>query len=94
MTARTITLRSELVEQLEKLARAQGRTLDDVLRDLLEQYTPPGNNWALTLAEEMEKADIDWIDEPNASAHSRDHFQQYNYEKWQRTQNTDTGEDG
>ncbi|MCL4251917.1 MAG: hypothetical protein KJ065_27445 [Anaerolineae bacterium] len=90
MTDRTITLRSELVERLEKLA--QGRTLDEVVGEILEQAVPPrsGNkNWALAVAEAMEAADIDWIDEPDASARSREHFEQQAYEKWQRTQTSD-----
>ena len=72
MTDRTVTLRSELVERLEKLA--QGRTLDEVVDELLDQAVPPqsGNkNWALAVAEGMEATDIDWIDEPEASTYTR-----------------------
>jgi predicted DNA-binding protein len=89
MAARTITLPADLVERLETLAHTQGRTLDDVLKDLLEQYVPPASSWALDLAEAMEKADIDWQDEPSLSARSRENFEQHAYEKWQRTQNVD-----
>lgn len=88
MTAKTITLRSDLVERLETLARTQGRTLDEVFKDLLEQYSPTNPNWALTLAEAMEEEDIDWQDEASVSAHSRAHFEQNAFEKWQRAQNT------
>jgi predicted DNA-binding protein len=91
MPARTITLPSEIVEQLETLARTQGRPLDDVLRDLLEQYSLSGSNWALSLAEAMEEADIDWQDDASLSEHSREHFEQHHYKKWQRTQ--DASED-
>jgi hypothetical protein len=95
MNARTITLRSDLVDRLEALVRTQGRTMDEVFGELLEQYTPSpsGHNWALALAEEMENADIDWQDEPSLSAHSREHFEQHAYEKWLSTQR-DAGDDG
>lgn len=89
MAAKTITLRSDLVERFERLARAQGRTLDDVFNDLLEQYTSAGENWALALAEAMEEADINWHDEADLSAYSRKNFEQHTYEKWQRTQDAD-----
>jgi predicted transcriptional regulator len=94
LAAKTITLRADLVERLERLARAQGRTLDDVFGDLLDQYAPPtGNNWALALAEGMEEADIDWQNEPLASEHSREHFDQHAFRKWQRAQNADERND-
>ncbi len=35
----------------------------------------------------METADIDWIDDPDASANSREHFKQHLDEKWNRTRN-------
>ena len=90
MTDRIITLRSDLVERLETLAQEQGRSLDDVFGDLLEQYTPsPGGNWALAVAEAMEAADIDWRDDPDASTHSRKHFEKHLDEKWQHTQSSD-----
>jgi hypothetical protein len=88
MTAKTITLRSDLVEQLESLARTQGRTLDEVFKDLLEQYSPTHPSWALTLAEAMEEADINWQEETALSAHSREHFEQNSFEKWRRAQDT------
>jgi predicted transcriptional regulator len=68
MTNRTITLRADLAERLEDLARRQGRSIDEVFADLLNIYAPQaGGNWALAVAEGMEAADIDWIDDPNAS---------------------------
>lgn len=85
MTAKSITLQSDLVERLETLARTQGRPLDDVLKDLLEQYISTGSNWALSVAEEMEDADIDWQDDATLSAHSRERFEQYSLEKWQKS---------
>jgi ribosomal protein S10 len=88
MTAKAITLRSDLVERLETLARTQGRTLDDVFADLLEQYSLTNPNWALTLAEAMEKESIDWQDEASGSAHSREHFERNTFERWQRAQDT------
>ncbi len=92
MTAKTITLRADLVDRLESLARTEGRTLDDVFGDLLEQYTRP--NWALAIAEGMEALESEWLeDDPSASEHSRQHFEQHNYEKWKRTQNLDQRDD-
>lgn len=91
MTARTITLPSEIVEQLEMLAQQQGRTLDDVLRELLEHYAPSHRNWVLSIADAMEKADIDWHDAPSLSTTSRENFEQHQYEEWKRTQ--DAGND-
>lgn len=38
MTDRTITLRSDLVERLETLAGQQGRSIDEVFGELLENY--------------------------------------------------------
>ncbi len=86
MSTRTITLPDELVERLETLAQTQGRPLNEVLSDLLEHYSPSRPNWALSLAEAMEEADIDWQEEPSLSTHSREHFEQHQYERWQRTQ--------
>ncbi len=88
MTDRTITLPSELVERLETLAQRQGRPLDEVFSELLNTYAPtPSGNWALAVAEGMEAADIDWLDDPDASVNSRTHFQQHLREKWERGQN-------
>jgi predicted transcriptional regulator len=87
VTDRTITLRSDLVERLEALARRQGRSLDEVFGELLNTYAPvQSGNWALAVAEGMEAADISWLDDPDASAHSRAHFERHLREKWQRTQ--------
>jgi predicted transcriptional regulator len=94
MTDRTITLRSDLIERLETLAERQGRSLDEVFGELLNAYAPtPHGNWALAVAEGMEAADIDWIDDPAASVNSRAHFQQHLREKWARTQNNDSIDD-
>jgi hypothetical protein len=84
-----MTLRSDLVERLETLAERQGRSLDEVVGELLNTYAPAaGGNWALAVAEGMEAAEIDWIDDPDASLNSRAHFQQHLREKWERTQNS------
>lgn len=88
MTAKTITLRSDLVERLETLAQTERRTLEEVFKDLLEQYSPTNPGWALTLAEAMEEEDIDWQDEASLSTRSREHFKQQAFEKWQHAQNT------
>lgn len=87
MTDRIIALRSDLVERLESLAQQQGRSLDEMFGELLNTYAPvQSGNWALAVAEGMEAADIDWIDDPDASAHSREHFERYLREKSQRNQ--------
>ena len=90
MTDRTIRLRSDLVERFETLAEQEGRSLDEVFSELLNTYAPTGDrNWALAVAEGMEAVGIDWVDDPNASLNSREHFQQHLREKWERTQNDD-----
>lgn len=91
MTDRTITLRSDLVERLEALAGQQGRTIDDVFGEILNSYVPVGSgNWALAVAEGMEAAAIDWIDEPDASLNSRANFDRHLREQWERTQSDDS----
>ncbi len=93
MTDRTITLRSDLVERIETLAGQQGRTLDDVLGELLNRYIPVGgDNWLLAVAEGMEAAAITWIDDPDASINSRAHFEQHLREQWEKSQSE--GSDG
>jgi predicted transcriptional regulator len=87
MTDRTITLRADLVERLESLAQRQARSLDEVLDELLNTYAPEARgNWALAVARGMEAADIDWIDDPDASVNSRAHFERHLREQWERTQ--------
>jgi len=88
MTDRTITLPSNLVERIETLAGQQGRTLDALLEELLNRYVPVGggHNWLLAVAEAMEAADITWIDDPDASMNSREHFERHLREQWEKTQ--------
>jgi hypothetical protein len=94
MNHRTITLPADLVARFELLADQEGRSLDELLRELLNNYAPTsGGNWALTVAAGMETADIDWIDDPDASANSRALFKGYLDEKGKRTRDTD-GSDG
>jgi hypothetical protein len=82
MTDRMITLPAELVERLEMLAQAQGRSIDEVFGELIEQYSPsPTGNWALIVAEGMEAADIAWQDDSDASTYSRESFKQHLREK-------------
>lgn len=87
MAEKTIALRADLVERLERIASAQGRSVDEVLDTLLESQIPPApaGNWALTLAERMAAAPIDWKDEPELSARSRRLFQEDRYERWRRS---------
>ncbi len=88
MTDRTITLPANLVERFEQLADQQRRSLDDLFAELLSNYAPTsGGNWALAVTVGMEAADIDWIVDPDASAHSRELFKRHLNEKWRRTQN-------
>lgn len=91
MTAHTISLRIDLIKRLRTLADHQGRSVDEVIGDMLDTYAPqPGNsNWAVAVAEGMRAADIDWIDDPDASVNSRAHFKDYLFEQWQRTQQMD-----
>ncbi|MBX3080788.1 MAG: hypothetical protein KF716_04080 [Anaerolineae bacterium] len=87
MTDKTITLRSDLVERLEAIAKQQQRSLDEAFGELLSSYAPvQRNNWALIVAEGMEQANIDWLDDPDAATTSREHFQRHLREKWERTQ--------
>jgi hypothetical protein len=89
MNHRTITLSADLVERFELLAEQQGRSLDELLTELLSNYVPvSGGNWALAVAMGMETADIDWIDDPDASANSRALFKQHLDEKWKPTKDT------
>jgi hypothetical protein len=91
MEEKTIKLRAELVEQLEKLASVQGRSVDEVLADLIESRSAPraGSGWALRVAERMENLDIEWHDEPELSSRSRETYQNDLYERWQRSQLAD-----
>ncbi len=89
MTNRTITLEADLATRLEMLAEQQGRSLDEMLAELIGYHAPASSgNWALAVAEAMEQADIEWIDDSDASANSRAHFNQHLLEKWQHSQNS------
>ncbi len=89
MHQRTITLPADLVERFELLAHQRGRSLDELFAELLSNFQPiSGGNWALTVAEGMEAADIDWIDDPDASSNSSEHFKRHLEEKWKDMQNT------
>lgn len=89
MDNRTITLSADLVDRLEALAENRGRSIDEMVGELLGQYAPSTQtNWALAVAEGMEAADIDWIDDPDASVNSREYYKRHLYEKWQRTQSS------
>jgi predicted transcriptional regulator len=82
MNQRTITLPADLVERFEQLADQRGRSPDELFAELLNNYVPAsGGNWALAVATGMEAAEIDWIDDPDASTNSRQHYKQHLDEK-------------
>lgn len=91
MTERNLTLPANLVERLERLAAAQGRSIDGILRDWLDATddAPSNINWATQLADTMEHADIDWQDIPPASATEHDGYLEDRYQGWLRSQQTD-----
>jgi hypothetical protein len=95
MAEKTITLRADLIERLETLAKAKGRSVDEVLDTLLESQMPSGTqaNWAVRLAETMAAEEIDWQDEQELSTRSRDAFQDDLYRRWQRSQRADDPND-
>lgn len=76
MMDRTITLRADLVEHLEALAERQDLSLDGVFGQLLDTYAPTASNkhWALAVAGSVEAANINWIDDPDASVNSWRHL--------------------
>ncbi|HLY26428.1 MAG TPA: CopG family transcriptional regulator [Aggregatilineales bacterium] len=89
MSQRTITLPADLVERFEVLAEQRGRSLDELIAELLSTYIPAsGGNWALAVAKGMEAAHINWIDDPDASVSSREIYKRHLDEKWKRTQNS------
>lgn len=88
MSGRTITLSADLVERLETLAEQQGLGLAELFDDMLSKYDLPtgSSNWATTLAEHMENADIDWQEDPELSATSRSDFEDASYQRWKASQ--------
>ena len=46
MTNRTITLRDDLVDRFEKLAAQQGRSLDELFGELLDDYAPSQDSYS------------------------------------------------
>jgi predicted transcriptional regulator len=85
METRTIILPAQLVSRLEMLAQRRGRSLDEMLGDLIEDAAPAKNSqWAVALAEGMEASEIDWIDDPDASETSRVHLEAYLSQKSSR----------
>ncbi|MCB9453847.1 MAG: hypothetical protein H6672_20645 [Anaerolineaceae bacterium] len=91
MDEKTITLRGDLVEQLEAIASTEGRSVDEVLAALLASQTAPRTqaNWAVNLAQAMADEAIPWKEEAELSTHSRDLFQDDRYQRWQETQQTE-----
>jgi hypothetical protein len=82
MNERTITLASDLVEELEWIATQQNCSLNELMAEVVEtlrekrQGISP-NGWALALAETMEQAPIAWEIEPNLSSESLQNYQDY-----------------
>jgi predicted DNA-binding protein len=91
MDERTITLPADLVERLEILADQRGHTIAEVFAELLESYTPVagGCDWALEVARGMALADINWIDDPDASVNSGAYYKQHLEEKLKNRQRMD-----
>lgn len=85
MSTQTFTFRAELAARLEAYAAAQGQTVEEALESLLPA-PPVRGNWVQALLDEMAAADIQWLDEPDAVERSREHFERYLQEKWERTQ--------
>jgi predicted transcriptional regulator len=84
MTDRTITLRADLVSRLESLAQHQGRSLDDVFTEMLNNYAVPRrSSWASEVAEAMEAAPITWMDDVDASHNSRNAFTNHLRARWE-----------
>jgi len=78
MDTRTITLPADLADRLESLATQQGRSVADLVVEILGHYAPTDTgNWALSVAEGMETADIPWLDDPDASMNSAERFRQH-----------------
>lgn len=93
MTDRMIALSSDLIDRLEEMANEQGRSVNEVLGEMIARSPKaknPKNNWLVEIAEEMEAADIDWIDDPEASLHSHERFEQYLEELAQSKKSSDT----
>lgn len=98
MANRKITLRSEVVERLEEMATQRGESVDMVLSELIgvpstDVEEAEQESWAVDLAEEMAAADIDWVDDPQASVNSRRHFYEYLEQRAKRRTETDDGKD-
>lgn len=88
MSDSTITLSTEIVVRLEMLAEQEGRNLNELFTDLLQQYQPAPSNkqWAAKLVTHMENAAIDWLDEADLSAHSATNYADASYQTWLKTQ--------
>lgn len=96
MSQKSISLPSELIERLEALAQAQGRTVAEVFDDMLAQYhasQSQGSQWAVQLAQNMAQAEIAWQENPDLSQHSQDDFADDAYQRWLKTQETTHNDD-
>ncbi len=87
MEERTLTLRADLVDRLEAMASKQGRTIEDVLDDVLEDVEPAAekpNNWALAVVRAATEANIEWEDLPNIAnaSESGNLYYEDRYQRW------------
>lgn len=92
MSDRTLILRGELVERLERLAQSSGQSVEAALDDLLAKYAPIAAtepNWATTFAWLGEQASGAWKDAEDLSERSRDLFEQEVNDKLARPASAD-----
>lgn len=91
MSDRTIQLRADLADQLESLAEAQNRSLNDLVNEMIHQYKSQSAraDQLLALADGMKKADIAWREMPDASEIGRKAYEDAVYDQWLKTQSTD-----
>lgn len=88
-----ITLRADLVDQLEMMAQNKGETVNAMIEATLRSQvslTAPvpadHRNWMLGLAYDMENADLEWVDAIDYSKSAREAYHEYLDRKWERTQ--------
>ena len=81
-----LMVRADLCERIKALAAERGQSIDELLEDLLSADSKP-TNWALAFADAVESADVEWVNDPDASIKSSERYKQHVYDKWLQTQN-------